>query len=172
MELTALVNFDRRSIETLQALTAKWKTAARDVAEEVWSHLKDNEFSNLAPTDGPSSSAMAASASSGKNDDRNPFTAGWGYTNRSDDDEHKDGFDKNWGWGDDDRKGSGNGKGKGRALDSGDGDDDAESDHGEEGANLRPEEGNPAWTLGSMLNVLGIPKEVLGWNEEEGEFDA
>lgn len=41
----------------------------------------------------------------------------------------------------------------------------------EEAEDAEPKENGPKYhTLGTMLTSLGIPHEVLGWNEEEGEF--
>lgn len=41
----------------------------------------------------------------------------------------------------------------------------------EEAEDAEPENNKPKYqTLGTMLTSLGIPHEVLGWNEEEGEF--
>lgn len=182
-----------RSIENLQSLTKKWKNAAREAAEDVWSLIKDGG--------GP------AGSDSSSNDYFGPPSPGSGAGILA---QFREGFEKSWGWAaaekekekeheyeredsayDDDRIppsadkivrdsckfAASGGKSKARYDDAasydfddgggGDGNDDCRRMGDEEEVE---EPAVPEWNLGAMLNGLGVAKETLGWNDEDECF--
>jgi hypothetical protein len=166
-----------RSEQKLEQLAKKWKTVARDAAEDVWCLVKENG---------------TAGESAWPQDKDDPFAT----------DTTPGGFDSNWGWGEanaDDSKPyeeperdidvEGSPPSPSRLLPPRKASTTADAgssrprlyrassfsfaDEPEKRVEAEAEdrqETSKEWTLGTMLSVMGIEKELLGWDEEEGEF--
>lgn len=176
----------RSSIDSLTELAKKWKTTARDAAEEVWTLVKDsneggnngdsNDYFSGPPSPGSSAGVLAQL--------RGGFEKPWGWAGEE---QHKE----NWGWaeseagrsayGDDSElpspqklvqemtRGAKPSPSRKRydRYDLDDGGGAMENDR-QEGDSAEVSE--PVWNIGTMLGTMGVPKEVLGWDDGEECF--
>ncbi|KAI4518898.1 hypothetical protein K525DRAFT_272220 [Schizophyllum commune Loenen D] len=141
---------------TLEGLVKRWTEAGREVAWEVWGLTKeaaqggDWEYgSGGGQAKGGFGSSGGFGGGFGKEEDANK---GWGWDKE---DEKKGGG--SWGWAN---------EGGGESQEEEEKDDSAQYKDEEE-------EVKPQQTLGTMLRLLGIAPETLGWDDnEEGFVDA
>ncbi|KAJ7228900.1 hypothetical protein GGX14DRAFT_615717 [Mycena pura] len=127
--------------QILKALVKKWTEAGREVAWEIWSHVKDSEIG--VGGDWEKDSREGAST-------KRRFEDSWGWTEETDNKKIKlEDTGRNWGW---DVPTTGN------------------DEHAIEKPIESLEEDKPKETLGTMLMRLGIAPATLGWDDEQGEF--
>ncbi|KAF8974617.1 hypothetical protein BDZ97DRAFT_1774566 [Flammula alnicola] len=136
--------------EVLEGLVKKWSEAGREAAWEVWDVVKDNANSD---------EGQGTSQDKGK---KRAVDENWGWDDPGDTKKPRvEESERNWGWD--------------VVPVSEGGEEEAHPEVEEESiANeQREEEGEesaPQSTLGTMLIQLGIARETLGWDEEEGNF--
>ncbi|KAI5825056.1 hypothetical protein K523DRAFT_420315 [Schizophyllum commune Tattone D] len=141
---------------TLEGLVKRWTEAGREVAWEVWGLTKEaaqggdwGYGSGGGQAKGGFGSSGGFGGGFGKEEDANK---GWGWDKE---DEKKGG--SSWGWAN---------EGGGESQEEEEKDDSAQYKDEEE-------EVKPQQTLGTMLRLLGIAPETLGWDDnEEGFVDA
>ncbi|KAL1667558.1 hypothetical protein GGF50DRAFT_112104 [Schizophyllum commune] len=141
---------------TLEGLVRRWTEAGREVAWEVWGLTKEaaqggdwGYGSGGGQAKGGFGSSGGFGGGFGKEEDANK---GWGWDKE---DEKKGG--SSWGWAN---------EGGGESQEEEEKDDSAQYKD-------EVEEVKPQQTLGTMLRLLGIAPETLGWDDnEEGFVDA
>ncbi|KAL4241546.1 hypothetical protein ABKN59_000255 [Abortiporus biennis] len=150
---------DASDEENLGNLANKWTCIAREVANEVWSSIKD-----LDPGEAKTSNA---SRNFGDRDDlfsgnrpslgaKRPFDSSWGY-NETQKRQKSGNFEEPWGWDVEEESTSKVEDGEEAQVNDNmdvDTDDAPVFEH----------------SLGTMLRYMGIAPETLGWDEDEGDF--
>ncbi|KAL1761414.1 hypothetical protein FB107DRAFT_201065 [Schizophyllum commune] len=136
---------------TLQGLVKRWTEAGREVAWEVWGLTKEAAQGGdwgYGSSGGQAKAGFGGGGGFGKEEDANK---GWGWDKE---DEKKGG--SSWGW-----------------ANEGGGEAEEEEKDGSAQYKDEEEEVKPQQTLGTMLRLLGIAPETLGWDDnEEGFVDA
>uniref|UniRef100_D8PKD3 Uncharacterized protein n=1 Tax=Schizophyllum commune (strain H4-8 / FGSC 9210) TaxID=578458 RepID=D8PKD3_SCHCM len=133
---------------TLEGLVKRWTEAGREVAWEVWGLTKEAAQGGDWGYGSGGQAKGGFGGGFGKEEDANK---GWGWDKE---DEKKGG--SSWGW-------------------ANEGDGEAEEENKDDGSQYKDEEeeAKPQQTLGTMLRLLGIAPETLGWDDnEEGFVDA
>lgn len=134
---------------TLEGLVKRWTEAGREVAWEVWGLTKE--------------AAQGGDWGYGGEGKRGGFGGGGGFGKEED-------ANKGWGWDKEDEKKGGSSWGW-----ANEGGGEAEEEEKDDSAQYKDEEEEvkPQQTLGTMLRLLGIAPETLGWDDnEEGFVDA
>ncbi|EAU84552.2 hypothetical protein CC1G_00071 [Coprinopsis cinerea okayama7 len=134
--------------EVLKGLVHKWTEAGREIAWEVWDHVKD------AATQGGDQDWHGAGHGKRK------IQESWGWEDISESKKAKSNGDSSWGW---DAVATEGQSGNDEDVHNSDDGDPRVEETGDEGE-IRQD------TIGTMLAQLGICPATLGWNEEEGCF--
>ncbi|KAL1706701.1 hypothetical protein EV121DRAFT_289280 [Schizophyllum commune] len=134
---------------TLEGLVKRWTEAGREVAWEVWGLTKE------------AAQGGDWGYGSGGGQAKGGFGGGGGFGKEED-------ANKGWGWDKEDEKSGGSSWGW-----ANEGGREEEEKDGSAQYKDEEEEVKPQQTLGTMLRLLGIAPETLGWDDnEEGFVDA